>query len=269
MELDDLRVFAEIARGATLARAAERLHLTVSALSKSIRRLESALDTPLFDRVGARLRLNEAGRRLLPRAIDLLDRAKSARAAVAAAGAVRIEVAGPALLQWKWAGHLHARIRERIPAAEVGFVARYEDDAVADLAAGTCDVALVTREAVSDGMPPDWHVEPLGRFRTVLASGPSGRTPPVVACSTFSPLCGLPKHAQSAEWHERAEVGRPTLRVDDVLVLVRLVQEGLATAFLPDFLADAFGLQVDTRPPFEQADEDVILLTRDGLVDML
>ena len=67
-----LEVFATVARLGSVTRGAERLHLTQSAASMSLRQLERALDGPLFARVGRGLVLNDRGRALLPRVESLL-----------------------------------------------------------------------------------------------------------------------------------------------------------------------------------------------------
>jgi len=64
MELNyhHLRYFREVANEGNLTRAAERLNLSQSALSTQIRQLEARLGHDLFQRVGRRLHLTEAGR---------------------------------------------------------------------------------------------------------------------------------------------------------------------------------------------------------------
>lgn len=57
-----LRYFQAIAHDGTLTRAAERLHLSQSALSVQLAKLEAQLGHPLFDRQGRGLVLTEAGR---------------------------------------------------------------------------------------------------------------------------------------------------------------------------------------------------------------
>lgn len=72
--LRQLAVFVAVARYATVSRAAEALSMSQSAASSSLAELERQFDIQLFDRVGKALRLNELGERLLPRAVELLDR---------------------------------------------------------------------------------------------------------------------------------------------------------------------------------------------------
>ena len=57
-----LRYFRAIAHEGSLTRAAERLNLSQSALSVQLGKLEQQLGHPLFERIGKRLVLTEAGR---------------------------------------------------------------------------------------------------------------------------------------------------------------------------------------------------------------
>lgn len=63
-----LQYFWAVAREGHLTRAAESLHVSQSAVSAQIRRLEESLGQRLFDRVGRRMVLTEAGRRALDHA---------------------------------------------------------------------------------------------------------------------------------------------------------------------------------------------------------
>lgn len=73
--LRQLQVFAAIARSGNVSRAAEEIPLSQSATSTALGEFERQFGLQLFDRVGKSLRLNEVGRQLLPRAVELLDRA--------------------------------------------------------------------------------------------------------------------------------------------------------------------------------------------------
>jgi DNA-binding transcriptional LysR family regulator len=73
--LRQLEVFVAVSRHESASRAAEVLSLSQSAISMALMELERQFDTQLFDRDRKRLKLNEIGRRLLPKAIELLDRA--------------------------------------------------------------------------------------------------------------------------------------------------------------------------------------------------
>ena len=60
-----LQVFVEAARLLSFARVSERLHLTPAAVSFQIKQLESITGSALFERIGKRVRLTDAGHLLL------------------------------------------------------------------------------------------------------------------------------------------------------------------------------------------------------------
>ena len=71
--LNALVVFVTAARAQNLTRAAERLHLTVSALSHQVRALEQRLGVSLFVRGPRGLKLTAEGALLLERVAPHLD----------------------------------------------------------------------------------------------------------------------------------------------------------------------------------------------------
>ena len=73
MELTQLRTFREVADTLNFTRAAERLHLTQSAVSHQIKGLEQELGEPLFIRAKRGVRLSEAGKAALEYARRILD----------------------------------------------------------------------------------------------------------------------------------------------------------------------------------------------------
>jgi LysR family glycine cleavage system transcriptional activator len=63
--LNAIKVFEAVARSGNMARAAEELHVSPSAVSHQIKALESWFERQLFDRQGRELLLNEDGRRFI------------------------------------------------------------------------------------------------------------------------------------------------------------------------------------------------------------
>ena len=82
MELYQLEYFLEAARQRNFTRAAAHLHLAQAALSEQIRKLESELGTPLFNRGRRETVLTAAGETLYQHAEALLERAEAAKRAV-------------------------------------------------------------------------------------------------------------------------------------------------------------------------------------------
>ena len=62
--LRQLRVFESVARLLSYTRAAEELHLSQPAVSMQIRQLEDNLGLPLFERVGKKVYITEAGQEM-------------------------------------------------------------------------------------------------------------------------------------------------------------------------------------------------------------
>lgn len=75
--LRQIEVFLAIAHFENVSRAAHFLAMSQSACSGALIDLERQYATPLFDRLGKRLQLNDRGRSLRPKAQALLEQAKS------------------------------------------------------------------------------------------------------------------------------------------------------------------------------------------------
>ncbi|MGB0663927.1 MAG: LysR family transcriptional regulator [Pontibacterium sp.] len=81
MDTPSLLAFVTVAHEASFSKAAQKLFITQSAISKRVAQLEEQLEASLFDRIGRGVSLTEAGKQLLPRAeriIAELDDAKRA-----------------------------------------------------------------------------------------------------------------------------------------------------------------------------------------------
>jgi DNA-binding transcriptional LysR family regulator len=85
-----LQVFAAVARQLSYSRAAEELHLTQPAVSMQVRALEEVAGLPLFEQVGRRIALTEAGERMLAYANASADLMREAREALDARKGLRI-----------------------------------------------------------------------------------------------------------------------------------------------------------------------------------
>ncbi len=66
MNINCLEALITVADCSSFSIAAEQLHLTQPAVSKRIATLEQSLNTTLFDRIGRKIHLTEAGSKLLP-----------------------------------------------------------------------------------------------------------------------------------------------------------------------------------------------------------
>ena len=116
-----LRVFNEVARQGSLARAAEALHLTPPAVSMQVKELEAAIELPLFERSGRQVSLTTGGEYLLVYARRVMSTLKDAENAMARlkhvqAGTLDIGLVSTAKY---FVPRLLARFREEHPGIEV------------------------------------------------------------------------------------------------------------------------------------------------------
>ncbi|WP_457977748.1 LysR family transcriptional regulator [Ectopseudomonas composti] len=96
MELRHLRCFIAVAEELHFARAAERLHIEQSPLSRAIKELEEDLGTPLFARTTRSTRLTRAGQLFLehmPRVFTALQQARDSVKAAASGFQSQLRVA--------------------------------------------------------------------------------------------------------------------------------------------------------------------------------
>ena len=66
MDIQNIRAFLMVAETGSFSRAAENLYITQPAISKRISTLEFNLDCKLFDRLGKKIQLTQAGEALIP-----------------------------------------------------------------------------------------------------------------------------------------------------------------------------------------------------------
>ncbi len=79
MDISAYKAFIAVADLGTFSKAAESLFITQPAISKRIALLEDQLGSKLFDRIGKRVILNQAGKALLPIARRILQDMKESQ----------------------------------------------------------------------------------------------------------------------------------------------------------------------------------------------
>lgn len=147
MELHQLRYFVAAAEAGSISRAAQRCRVAQPSLSQQIRKLEDALGSPLFDRMGRGVALTDAGRALLPRARRILQEVHDARdsldtdiergSGVFSIGA--IPTVAPYLLP-----EAFARFREEFPDAAVTVREDFTEHLLEAIADNELDVAIMS-----------------------------------------------------------------------------------------------------------------------------
>ncbi|MEE4277862.1 MAG: LysR family transcriptional regulator [Halieaceae bacterium] len=147
MDIANLRAFAEVAAKGSFSAAAERLHISQPAVSKRIAVLEDELGAALFDRLGRRTELTEAGRALLQQVPDV---EYSLRKAAQAVDDLKGEVSGTLRIATSHHIGLHrlppvlSIFQQRYPAVRLDIEFLDSELAYERLRSGLIELAVVT-----------------------------------------------------------------------------------------------------------------------------
>lgn len=171
MELRDLRTFAAVARLLSFHRAAAELNAAQSTVSARIAALETELGIRLFERLGRRVALTEAGERLVQYAAKLIDVEDEARAWVTGESRLRglLTVRVPESLCAYRLPPVIAAFRRRHPEVALHLTACTLNGLEKDLRQGITDLAFVMADSVRGG---DLNVEALGVEPLALVAAP-------------------------------------------------------------------------------------------------
>ncbi|QIJ60953.1 LysR substrate-binding domain-containing protein [Streptomyces sp. JB150] len=243
MELRQLRHFLAVAEDQHFTRAAERLMVSQSGLSASIRALERELQTPLFVRTTRRVTLTEAGRALLVEAERVLDRVRAAHEAVAAVqGVLRgtLALGTEQCIAGVPVAGLLAAFRRRHPDVEIRLRQAGSGALAEEVAAGRLDLAFVVRTdtdaehlravaLTSEPMTVLCHAD------HPLAAAGAAVTPQDIGGEVFvdfHPDWG-PRRTTDAAFAAAGVRRTVALEVNDVHSLLDLLDENLGIAVVP------------------------------------
>lgn len=149
LEVRELELVLALAEAKTTVRAASRLHLTQSAVSRGLLTAEDKLGVALFDRTSKGLVPTSAGEALIEGAGAVLAQLVELeqRTRVPARHAVKVRVVCECYTAYKWLPSVLANLRRRGGlAVDVAF--EHTGSPVAALQAGEIDVALLTTSKV-------------------------------------------------------------------------------------------------------------------------
>lgn len=179
MDLKQLRTFVAVAEEKSVSRAAVRMHVAQSALSRQIINLESDLGLKLFDRMGRRLVLTRDGeilidscRGLLAQATQLAEQAHQLRGGEV--GLLKV-AASPQIIEGVLATFL-PKYRRLFPLVDVRLREAVGHDQLVMLERGEIDIAIGLRAAIaSKGRFADYELPPVEILAACHPSHPLAR----------------------------------------------------------------------------------------------
>ena len=242
IDLQRLRYFVAVAEEEHVGRAAQRLHLTQSPLSRQIQSLEADLGIALFHRTKKRLRLTAAGQQFLVEAKSLLahgDRVEQQVRAIAAGSA------GTLIIGYV-PGAIHAGVVTRwlrafrlvAPNVDITLKKLRSAEQERQLRAGEIDIGFAhARPAVGAGV----SARAIGReaFKLALPANRYGRAAPTARDLHGARFIALPGTAAAGHKDEffaacAAAGFEPDVRYEaaDPLAALEMVDAGLGFAIV-------------------------------------
>ncbi|UJP04946.1 MAG: LysR family transcriptional regulator [Nitrosomonas sp.] len=148
--LRQLKVFESVARHLSYSRAADELHLTQPAVSMQIKQLEDNINLPLFEQLGKRIYLTEAGRELYQYSRAIAQQLSDMEVALdelkgMERGKLNIAVVTTANY---FAPHLLAKFCQRYPGVTVSLNVSNRETVLKQLTDNLIDLAIM-------GQPPE------------------------------------------------------------------------------------------------------------------
>jgi DNA-binding transcriptional LysR family regulator len=152
MEVRQLQIFCILAEELNFTRTAEKVHTVQSNVTAQIRALEEELGAPLFDRLGRRVTLTDAGRRFQPfaeKALTTMDQGRRViQAGAEPSGPLRVG-SPESILTYRLPPILRT-FRQRFPHVELSFRPHLNETLVTELETGKLDMVICMSDAVSN-----------------------------------------------------------------------------------------------------------------------
>jgi LysR family transcriptional regulator for metE and metH len=168
IEIRHLRTLKAIQETGSIVEAAERIHLTQSAISHQLKELEHRLEGPVLERKTKPLRFTPSGQRLLDLADDILPRIQSTLRDIqkmAGGQAGRLHIAIECHSCFQWLMPTLNSYRENWPEVELDLISGFNFDPLPALQQRELDLVITSDPLPIEGI----RYVPLFRYESLLA----------------------------------------------------------------------------------------------------
>lgn len=272
LDVDKLTLLREVAVHGGISAAAQALRTSPSNVSQQLHRLEAALGVPLLEPRGRGVRLTPAAEALVRHTEDVLAILEEAESELAerlpgreggAIGPREVRLVGFHTFAAGLLGEVIARLGRSDPDLRLEFEEREPEAAIAEVLARRADIAVID-EYAGYPLPPA-----AGLVRIGIGLEPMRPYLPAGATAADVDWAMEPESTDAARWTRslcRAAGFEPRVRYvsPDPYVHRRLLEQGLAAAFLPATAANALPDGVRPAPgfPTELHREHALVLRR-------
>lgn len=245
IDVRDLRVVVALGRSGTTAAAAQRLHLTQSAVSRALAAAESHAGVPLFTRTARGLVPTSAGAMFLDAAPGMLAElsALERRMREPAPAPRRVRLVAECHMAYPWLAKVVLHLRRTAPGVRLEIPVEHSQRAVEALAEGSVDAALLTSRP-----PPGFKSTQMleDELMFVVSSEHPLATKRALAPRDIAshPLLVPTARTEDARFLRFVFGSRPPrLRVERLAVteaIIELARAGLGIAVLSEWVARAY-----------------------------
>ena len=243
-ELSQIRCFVAVAEELHFNRAAERLNMTQSPLSRQIRLLEHHVGTRLIDRTSRSVRLTAAGRSFFPEAARILrlaDEAAATARRVARGESGSLAIGFTASFGYALVPGFVRRLRERLPGISLTLKELVTGAQLEALGSNQLDIGLM-RPHPAHG---ELQTETLGSESLMLAfperEAAAWPEEPTLACLQGKPFLMYSPH-EARYFHqllqdcfERAGIEPDFVEyLGQIHTMMALVSSGIGVALIPE-----------------------------------
>jgi DNA-binding transcriptional LysR family regulator len=168
MTLEQLRIFVAVAEREHVTQAARDLNMTQSATSAAIAALEGRYATKLFDRIGRRIALTDAGRLFLVEARAVLARAAAAERVLADLADLKrgsLSLAASQTVASYWLPQVVERYRSLYPGIAIAQTIGNTEYVASRVRDGLADLGFAEGEMIDD---PSLAIAPVAEDELVL-----------------------------------------------------------------------------------------------------
>jgi len=230
-----LRTFVVAAETSSFSAAGARLGLTQSAVSTQIRRLEEDLDCQLFERNGKSVTVSEAGQRLLPEAMQLLDLFNRMKGAGNRSDSRPVNVGVISTAQMTLLPKALLRFRKDFLDVRLNILPGMSTQLLMQIDAREIDIAVIIKPRL--GIPSDLRWIPLMQETFVVIS-PAGLALALNELPAALPFIRYNRTSHGGQMVDRYLKQhnlsvRDTTELDEPLVIMSVVSEGLGWSILP------------------------------------
>jgi len=250
-----LKYFLAVAKTENVNRAAKNIGVSAGSLSKAVARLETELQTPLLTRQGRGIKLSSDGHEFAKRAAQIVDLEKDTRLQFVGSelGAFNIHIASEENLQTYLASSICNKISSVYPQARVHFSVQNEQKAIEMVQAYDAHLAIV-----SGSSPQGFKSKKLLNvdFQTCASTkhpliksqkkNPTVTTKQLLDHPFISPdstvFGEFSKNSSKDGWRDDKFPRNIKYRSNSLKLIETIVSDGLALAYLPDYIIKAAGL---------------------------